>query len=125
MAADDWDGDGDVTEGVSGEMATFAEKLYAAIQAYANSPGHADRLRSLSPIRTSCVDADGDGVADTGENGPVGYNAWTPTLLKAAYNYQYYQKDPGAFAHNAKYVMQFLYDSIEAVGGDTAGLTRP
>jgi hypothetical protein len=45
--------------------------------------------------------------------------------MKAAYNYQYYQKDPGAFAHNAKYVMQVLYDSIEAVGGDTKGLVRP
>ena len=120
----DWDGDGDVTEGVSSELATFAEKLYAAIQVYARGKG--------TPIVYDAViypyflvDVNEDGVPDTGENGPLAYNAWTPTLLKAAYNYQYYQKDPGAFAHNAKYVMQVLYDSIEAAGGDTSGMTRP
>ncbi len=124
IAADDWDGDGDVTEGVSGELATFAEKLYAAIQAYATAQGTPIVYDPLN-YPYFLLDADGDGVGDTGENGPVGYNAFTPTLLKAAYNYQYYQKDPGAFAHNAKYVMQFMFDSIDAVGGDTAGLTRP
>jgi len=72
------------------------------------------------------VDKDGDGKADVDDKGAaIGYNAWTPNLLKAAYNYQYYQKDPGAFVHNSKYVLQFLYDSIQAVGGDVQGLTRP
>jgi hypothetical protein len=45
--------------------------------------------------------------------------------LKAAYNYQYAQKDPGAFAHNAKYVLQVLYDSLEDIGADVSGMTRP
>ena len=27
-----------------------------------------------------------------------------------------YQKDPGAFAHNGKYVIQVLYDSIADLG---------
>ncbi len=58
---------------------------------------------------------------DAGER----YATWTPSLVKAAYNYQYSQKDPGAFAHNGKYVLQFLYDGIEDLGGDVSGMTRP
>ena len=50
---------------------------------------------------------------------------WTPKLLKAAFNYQYSQKDPGAFVHNPKYVIQFLIDSIEDLGGDVSKYTRP
>jgi len=46
-------------------------------------------------------------------------------LLKAAYNYQYSQKDPGAFAHNGPYILQILYDSLEDIGADTSGMTRP
>jgi hypothetical protein len=46
-------------------------------------------------------------------------------LLRAAYNYQWVQKDPGAFAHNGKYILQVLYDSIADIGGDVTGLTRP
>jgi hypothetical protein len=46
-------------------------------------------------------------------------------LLRAAYNYQYYQKDPSAFAHNSQYVAQILYDSIQDVGGSVSGMARP
>ncbi len=52
------------------------------------------------------------------------FASWTPNLLRAAYNYQDSTKDPGGFAHNSSYVMQILYDSIRAVGGDVTGLTR-
>ncbi len=45
--------------------------------------------------------------------------------MKAAFNYQYVQKDPGAFVHNPKYVLQFMYDSIADLGGDVKGMTRP
>ncbi|NIN99737.1 MAG: hypothetical protein GTO49_33170, partial [Anaerolineae bacterium] len=46
---------------------------------------------------------------DAGER----YAAWTPRLAKAAYNYQVSQKDPGAYAHGGKYIIQLLWDSIE------------
>jgi len=124
MDTTDYDGDGDVTEGLKAELDTFAERLYAAIQAYAKKSG--------TPITYDAatypyffVDANEDGVPDKGEKGLIGYNAFTPRLLKAAYNYQYYQKDPGAFVHNPKYVLQFLFDSIKDLGGDVNGLTRP
>jgi predicted CXXCH cytochrome family protein len=44
-----------------------------------------------------------------------GYKQWTPRLLKASYNYQMATKDPGAFAHNAKYLIQLMHDSINAL----------
>ena len=53
------------------------------------------------------------------------YRAWDPALLKASFNYQFWQKEPGAWAHNTHYVLQLLYDSIEDLGGDLSGLTRP
>ena len=53
------------------------------------------------------------------------YAGWTPRILKAAYNYQYVQKDPGAFAHNGQYILQVLYDTIQDLGGDMTGMVRP
>jgi hypothetical protein len=53
------------------------------------------------------------------------FSSWTSLLLKAAFNYQYSIKDPGAFTHNPKYIIQILIDSIEAVGGDVTMYTRP
>ena len=72
-----------------------------------------------------CLDADGDGKADKNDRGAArGYNKWTPRLLKAAYNYQVSVKDPGAFAHGNKYIVQLLFDSIEDLGGDVSKLAR-
>jgi len=115
----DYDGDGDVKEGIAGEIETLAEKLYAAIVA---KSGAAPLVYSASAYPYWFADANANGAIDDGEEG---YAAWTPRLLKAAYNYQYVQKDPGAFAHNGIYIMQVLYDSIQDVGGSTTGLVRP
>ncbi|MEP0805370.1 MAG: hypothetical protein HRF47_07755 [Chloroflexota bacterium] len=108
----DYDGDGDVTEGVKSELDTLAEALYAQIQAYAEGKG--------TPITYNPAaypyffGADGKGFA-----------AWTPRLLKAAFNYQYYQKDPGAFVHNGKFIAQILIDSIADLGGNVSTYKRP
>jgi hypothetical protein len=60
------------------------------------------------------IDTNKDGNLDQ-EEAQYGnkYNAWTPRLLKAAYNYQLSRRDPGMFAHGGKYIIQLLYDSIE------------
>jgi hypothetical protein len=109
----DFDGDGDATEGVYGEIDTMKEVLYEAIVAYsvANETTNEVVYRSGYPYWFA---------ANDGED-----LVWTPTLLRAAYNYQYAKKDPGGFAHNATYIMQLLYDSIEDIGGDVSGMTRP
>jgi hypothetical protein len=124
-SVDDYDGDGDVTEGLAGEVDTYAEKLYAAMQEYATTTSKGI-LYDASAYPYYFLDANNDGIADVNESGArIGYNAFTPNLMKAAYNYQYVLKDPGAFTHNAKYVMQAMYDSIESLGGSTVGLIRP
>jgi len=125
MDATDWNGNGNTTEGVKEEIATFGERLYAAIQAYAKSKG----TPIVYDVHTNpyfFVDMDENGEADVdAEGAAVRYSAWTPSLLRSAYNYQYWQKDPGNFAHNAKYMLQILYDSIANLKGDVSGLTRP
>ncbi|MBL8055098.1 MAG: hypothetical protein JNK29_00295 [Anaerolineales bacterium] len=122
----DYDGDGDVTEGIAAEFTEFQVRLYAAIQAKAVANG-AGIVYNPNANPYWFLDKDGDGKTDKNDQGGnINYNGnWSPELLKAAYNYQYSVKDPGAFAHNPKYVLQALYDSIEALGGDLSGLTRP
>lgn len=126
MDATDWDGDGDVTEGVAGEIETLSEALYAQIQAYTTNAG-AGIVYNSGAYPYWFLDKDGNGEPDKNDKGAsVNYNGnWTPKLLKAAFNYQYSQKDPGAFVHNPKYVVQFLIDSIEDLGGDVSKYTRP
>ncbi len=122
----DWDGDGDMTEGVAGEIQTLSDALYAQIQAYAAEKS-AGIVYNASAYPYYFLDADGNGEPDKNDKGAnINYNGnWTPKLLKAAFNYQYSQKDPGVFVHNPKYVIQFLIDSIEDLGGDVSKYTRP
>jgi hypothetical protein len=126
MTATDWDGDGDTTEGVKGEVDTLAETLYAEIQKYAETTAGTPIVYDGHTNPYYFVDANKDGEIDKDDKGAnIRYNAWTPRLLKAAFNYQYSQKDPGAFVHNPQYVIQFLIDSIGDLGGSVSGYTRP
>lgn len=118
---EDYDGDGDVKEGIAGEIETMAEKLYLALQEKAAAGGN-PLVYDANAYPYYFADANANGMLDEGESG---YATWTPRLLKAAYNYQYVQKDPGAFAHNGTYIMQILFDAIEDVGGSTTGMVRP
>ncbi len=122
----DYDGDGQVEEGIYGELDPFREKLYAAIQVYAKGKAGAVIVYDAASYPYFFLDANGDGNPDKNDAGAaIGYSNWTPRLLKAAYNYQYSQKDPGAFAHNGRYAIQVLYDSIKDIGGNTSKMTRP
>jgi hypothetical protein len=126
MTDTDYDGDGNTDEGIAGEIATFQEKLYAAIQAYSSEVVGSPAIYNANRYPYFFADANDNGEIDEDEGA---FNAWTPALLKAAYNYQYSQKDPGAFAHNGKYVIQLLHDSLadlaQYVDVDTTGLVRP
>jgi hypothetical protein len=125
MTAPDYDGDG-ATEGVAGEIETLAEALYAEIQKYAEATAGTPIVYDSHSYPYYFVDADKNGEPDKDDKGAtVRYNAFTPRLMRAAFNYQYSQKDPGGFVHNPKYVAQLLIDSIADLGGDVSGYTRP
>ncbi len=109
----DYDGDGDMTEGIHDEIESFQEKLYEAIQALGTQLGN-PIVYDGHAYPYFFHDTDSDGVADESEaNFGNRYLTLTGRLLKACYNYQYSQKDHGAFAHGGKYLIQLLYDSIE------------
>jgi hypothetical protein len=124
--AKDFDGNGNKTEGLSYEVTGVASILYGAIRDYAANVAGTPIVYDPTSNPYFFADANGNGQKDEGE---AGYAAWTPRLLRAAYNYQYAQKDPGAFAHNGKYVIQVMYDSIADLGTkvqvDMSRMTRP
>jgi len=117
----DYDGDGDVTEGVYGEIDTMRVALLAAIQTYATEVAGVGLIYNSAAYPYWFADTDGNGRINDEEGG---FASWTPNLLRAAYNYQDSQKEPGAYAHNPSYILQILYDSINAVNGDVAAMTR-
>ena len=122
----DYDGDGDNQEGLSQEVATIHEALYVAIQAYANDVVGTPIVYDAHTYPHFFTDANGNGAPDPDEtNYDNRYSTWTPRLVQAAYNYLYSAKDPGAYAHNGKYIVQILYDSLADIGGDTTGMIRP
>jgi len=126
MSDVDYDGDGDATTGLYHEIANIKDALYPAMQAYANDVVGMGIVYNSHAYPYFFVDTNGNGVADPDEsNYGNRYTTWTPNLLAAAYNYQYASKEPGAFAHNGKYMIQLLQDSIQAVGGDVSTFTRP
>jgi hypothetical protein len=96
----DYDGDGDVEEPIKDEITGLQELLYQSMQAYAAEVGGTPIVYDALSYPYFFDDA--------GE----GYGTWTGRLVQAAYNYQVSLKDPGAYAHGGKYIIQLLYDSI-------------
>lgn len=119
----DYDGNGEV-EGLALEIATLEADLLTALQAYVQTVDGAQPI-AYNPGRYPYwfIDTNGNGVADPDEGDS--YNTFTPLSLIGAYNYQYVITDPGAYSHNGQYVIQVLYDTIEALGGDVGAYTRP
>lgn len=100
-SAKDYDGDGDNAEPIKGELEGLQEMLLAAIQTYAKEVAGAE-IKYDGATYPYFMGADGKA-----------YPNWTPRLLKAAYNYQFTQKDPGLYAHGPKYAIELMYDSLE------------
>lgn len=108
----DYNGDGDLGQGIWYEIkgpAGLEAKLLAAIQDYATK------------VVGTSISYDGTTYPYFFVQGTSNkYASWTPRLLRAAYNYQFSVKDPGSFAHNAKYIIEVLYDSIADLNAKNA-----
>jgi len=92
---EDYDGDGNATEGIYYEVQGLKADLLAAIT--------------------------GSGATFT-PNYPYFGSLSHAAQLQAAYNYQVVDKDPGSYAHNGDYIIQLLYDSLEAMSVAFPGL---
>ena len=127
---EDYDGDGNAEEGIAEEISTLQQALYEAIRSYATEVAGTAVAYDSHAYPYFFQDKDGNGTADRGEAiYPNRYRSWTPRLLKAAYNYQFSLKDPGAYTHNPRYVIQTLYDSLSDLGTkvkvEMGGMARP
>ncbi|MCK6481459.1 MAG: cytochrome c3 family protein [Planctomycetes bacterium] len=121
-ATTDYDGDGNTTESLENEVKTYADRLYAQIRTVSTANGYTlVYYADANPYWFH--DVNNNDVYDTGDLSSTG--KWTQALMKAAHNYQFYKKETAGWFHNRNYVMQLLYDSLQDLGGSTAGLTRP
>ncbi len=126
----DFDGNGNVKEGIAKEIKTLHVRLNSAIQTYAKGVAGKAIIYDSHQYPYFFTDKNSNAKVDKGEAiYPNRYQSWTPRLLRAAYNYQYIAKDPGAYTHNPSYSLQLLHDSLVDLGTkvkvDTAKLVRP
>ena len=120
-AAQDYDGDGDVSEGLYHEIQTLRQTLHGLILAYPVDLGLESICYDEEVYPYFFIDTDQDGYCAPSEaEFDNQYASWTGRLLQACYNAQYASKDPGGFAHNGKYVIQLLSDSIADLNGVVA-----
>src|SRR5690606_30983079 len=88
----DYDGDGDMQEGINGEIQTMAEAVYEGLLDYTANTVGVPIVYNPASHPYFFIDANANGRADEGDT--EAYNAFTPRSLRAAYNFQYVQKDP-------------------------------
>lgn len=130
ISSKDWDGDNKAEEGLGDEVLGFRDAVYQAMQAYGKKVAGVGIVYEPATYPYFFKDTNGNGKSDPDElDSRNAWNQWTPRLLKAAYNYQYVTKDPGAFAHNGKYIVQVLYDTLADLATqvtlDMSKMTRP
>lgn len=124
IARQSYDGSGNLGQGIRADIAANAARLMAVMRDYAAGVAGTALLYDGARYPYFFADANGDGQPDMAEGRAVAFNAWTPRLLRAAYNWKFVTADPGAYAHNPHYALELLYDSIEdlalAAGQDFA-----
>ena len=124
----DYDAD-DTVEGMYHEIEGMQNILMQSMQQYTKDKlgvgiGWADSFPYLF------IDTNQDGELSKEEAvSSNAYMAFTPRLMRAAFNFQFSIKEPAGYVHNGKYVVQLLYDSINDLttitANPVAGLTRP
>jgi len=121
----DYDGNGKV-EPVAAEIQGMETLLKAAVNKYSAEKLGKALAFNFDAYPYAYNDTNADGKIDETEGVFANsYNTFSPRLLRAGFNLMFSHKEPGAYVHNAKYVLQLMYDSIADLGGDVAGLTRP
>lgn len=127
MHGDDYDGDGSDTEPLEGELAGLAEALMLRMQQVVVAAGGTGICYDAHTYPYFFIDTNGNGRCDGAAEAASanGFKAWSAGLMKAAHNYQIFQKDPGAWSHNFDYMGQLLFDAIADLGGDTGDFIRP
>ena len=127
----DYDSD-PATVTLADELATYAKRLGVTLHDYTYSRTGRNLCLRLPPVGTGgfylALAANTTGLCTTADVTPTAtaYGSYhDPAMVKAAFNFYMWNNDPGAWAHNFDYVAQLLFDSIESLGGDTTGLTRP
>ena len=129
MSKIDYDGDGTV-EPVFDEIEGMKAILNEALNQYSQAVNGIGFGINTSAYPYAFIDTNMDGIIDESEGiFPNQYKTFTPRMLRAGFNYMFAAKEPAAYVHNADYVLQLLFDSIEDLseisGISTAGLTRP
>lgn len=112
-----YDGSGNLGQGIRADIAANAARLKGLLLDYAGEVAGTAMVYDGTRHPYFFADATGDGRADEAEGRPVPYNAWTPRLLRATYNWKFVTSDAGAYTHNPHYVLELLYDSIEDLAG--------
>lgn len=129
LSRSSYDGSGNLEQGIRVDIANNAERLLDLLGQYAAGVAGTGLIYD-GHYPYFFADANGDGRADEANGRAATFNAWTPRLLQAAYNWKFVTTDPGAYAHNPHYALELLYDSIEdlaqAMGQDVGdfGIAR-
>jgi hypothetical protein len=122
-ATRDYNGNGNKNEGMWFEIDGLRKKLLEVLQEYCDKTLDKPIVYDAHSYPYWFNDLNGNGEPDDDEiNFGNQYKTWTARSLRGSFNYQYASKDPGGFAHNAKFIIQLCHDSIENLN---EGLTAP
>lgn len=110
-----YDGSGNTSKGIAHDIRSNSDLLMREISSYAEAVSGVGLIFDGTRYPYFFTDANLDKVADQADGQPVVYKSWTPTLLRAAYNWKVVTSDPGIHVHNPHYALELLYDSIEAL----------
>lgn len=125
-----YDGSGNLSVGISSDIAANADLLIGLTTRYAAEVVQVPMIYDGASYPYFFTDANGDGAIDTADGRNVAYQSWTPRMLRAAYNWKLVTADPGAYVHNPYYALQLLYDAVEDLSGplgidmDALGIVR-
>lgn len=140
-----WYMDGSTDQGVYQNYLQMMAKLYTAIQRYSLAKGNTSGGTSVicfnEPGASGQYFFVGSAEGEAGTSCPTtttwgaagSSTAFTPRLVRATYNYKFLAQDPGAWAHNPRYVAEIMYDAIRdlnqglapAAQIDMTGWVRP